>query len=70
MKHTMIPQYCANDPCEAPAWYFIPETETPLCNTCAEAYRWGQEQLEVPDNRELIPLSEWEAYHIDEARQT
>ena len=34
--------YCANDPCEAEAYYLIEETMTPLCKTCGEAYLWGQ----------------------------
>lgn len=35
-------KYCANHPCEAEAVMVIQETNTPLCRTCAEAYKWGQ----------------------------
>jgi len=34
--------YCANDPCKAEAVMLVEETNTPLCRTCANAYKWGQ----------------------------
>lgn len=37
--------YCANDPCEAEA-VAVTSNEMPLCWTCAEAYRLGQNNSE------------------------
>lgn len=34
--------YCANDPCENEATHIVERSKTPLCYTCAEAYKWGQ----------------------------
>ena len=49
-------RYCAN--CEGIEICFIPETNTPLCYTCATVYAWGQNGLEVPQNRILESIDD------------